>query len=971
MDVPEPLVEPQYLGEIVSNAWSTVGGKGYVKNGEQVTVERDSDAPQTTKFQSGSGKKQMSLKAMFKPQNVKPAKRKADNIIVRLVTMPWHRRYPNVSSAFARLPQEHATWVSKLLDYDIVEMRGIVSDVPEHLTTGTDILVTLRVYILPLAEAFWSEGMETSQEIMLRHRKDSIVKLFKVLSLKPVAGAELDGGNLKKQLAETLRSRKPPAQSGTQMADAVEVADSSEEEEDGEELEKSEIDKIYAKAQTHDISMPEMMEPAAHRPLQTFALTLRNYQRQALQWLTSLELGLDDARDSTSMHPLWSKYHFPSAPDDNGVMDLTEDDKPFYFNPYSGELSLKFPRAERNCRGGILADVGMGKTIMLSALIQTNRTPDPSPSHLSSTRRQLKLNSAFRSDKTARKIAPSTLVVAPTSLLNQWAEELERSAKGGMDVIVWHGQGRLDLESELELDDENDTTIKVVVTSYGVLVSEHSSKTKKSPIFDIQWFRVVLDEAHNIKSRTSKAAKAVYNLKAQRRWAVTGTPIVNRLEDLYSLLKFLDFRPWSEFSFFRSFITIPFLAADRKALEVVQVILEQILLRREKNTLDADGNKIVQLPPKEIVVEKLVFSPAERTFYDAIFATAKNNFDELSRKGLVGKNYTNILAMLMKLRRAVLHPHLIKVKEGSVATDADGDIQMEDFIAKFEEEGNGEFAKEVLSNLDEDENEECALCLDVMDQPVLLPLCSHKFCKSCIIQVLETADMQASKRQCPKCSKGPVHETDLIEVVKRSGDSQSLSQPAAPVITLRRNNFQSSTKLDALLQHLRRLRTTDPTFRAVVFSQFTSFLDLIDQALDRDSFEHLRFDGTMDLKKKTAAINAFRAESKAPKILVISLKAGGVGLNLTTANYVFMMDCWWNSAIENQAIDRIHRLGQTKPVFVRQFIIENTIEGRILKIQKRKTAIVKEAFRGSSTSKADNADPDSVENLKIMFGEGL
>lgn len=100
-------------------------------------------------------------------------------------------------------------------------------------------------------------------------------------------------------------------------------------------------------------------------------------------------------------------------------------------------------------------------------------------------------------------------------------------------------------------------------------------------------------------------------------------------------------------------------------MDVVQVILEQVLLRREKTTLDSEGNRIVQLPPKEvcsglntvphssykptqIVVDVLKFSSAERKFYDTLFVTAKHNFDELNRQGLVSKNYTNILAMLMK-----------------------------------------------------------------------------------------------------------------------------------------------------------------------------------------------------------------------------------------------------------------------------------------------------------------------------------
>ena len=192
-----------------------------------------------------------------------------------------------------------------------------------------------------------------------------------------------------------------------------------------------------------------------------------------------------------------NRYSFPIKPGD-GIFDLTQEERPFYFNPYSGELSLEYPKAQRNCKGGILADeMGMGKTIMVSALIQTLHEPESAeqseePGLLSKTR-QLKLSSAFRT--TARKSPQfskgpaATLIIAPTSLLTQWAEELQRSSKPStMKVLVWHGQNRLDLESAIEDDYEGDERIKVVVTSYGVLASEHAKSEKSganlSPIFE-------------------------------------------------------------------------------------------------------------------------------------------------------------------------------------------------------------------------------------------------------------------------------------------------------------------------------------------------------------------------------------------------------------------------------------------------------------------------------------------------------
>ena len=207
---------------------------------------------------------------------------------------------------------------------------------------------------------------------------------------------------------------------------------------------------------------------------------------------------------------------------------------------------------------------------------------------------------------------------------------------------------------------------------------------------------------------------------------------------------------------------------------------------------------------------------------------------------------------------------------------------------------------------------------------------------------LETCQEQGKDGVCPICSSGPIKEGDLLEVVLKN-ESDAGEGESKPKIVIRKNDFVSSTKIDALIQNLRkssesfsipysdipadnteRIRDQDPHFRAVVFSQFTTFLDIIQVALTRESLSYARFDGTMDLKKRQAAIKSFKDPNGPdgrlrPMVLLISLKAGGVGLNLTNANYAFMvsgslpsvsitrsddvtlqMDCWWNAAVENQ-----------------------------------------------------------------------
>lgn len=123
--------------------------------------------------------------------------------------------------------------------------------------------------------------------------------------------------------------------------------------------------------------------------------------------------------------------------------------------------------------------------------------------------------------------------------------------------------------------------------------------------------------------------------------------------------------------------------------------------------------------------------------------------------------------------------------------------------------------------------------------------------------------------------------------------------------------------------------------KSVVFSQFTSFMSLIEPALARANINFLRLDGSMAQKARAAVLTKFK-DCTTFTVLIISLRAGGVGLNLTSAKRVYMMDPWWSFAIEAQAIDRVHRMGQDDEVKVCRFIVKDSVEERMLKVQDRK-----------------------------------
>lgn len=151
---------------------------------------------------------------------------------------------------------------------------------------------------------------------------------------------------------------------------------------------------------------------------------------------------------------------------------------------------------------------------------------------------------------------------------------------------------------------------------------------------------------------------------------------------------------------------------------------------------------------------------------------------------------------------------------------------------------------------------------------------------------------------------------------------------------LRSINYVPSSKLQALLRSLE-----SHSFKAVIFSQWTGMMNFIESGLKTKSIEFTRLDGSLSQKEREKVLQLFQ-ESTGPRVLLASLRACGVGLNLTSASYVYLMDPWWNASVENQAIDRVHRLGQVRPVVVTRYIMRDTVEEKMLSIQAQKSKLV-------------------------------
>ena len=421
--------------------------------------------------------------------------------------------------------------------------------------------------------------------------------------------------------------------------------------------------------------------------------------------------------------------------------------------PYQREGVAWLTLLSEAALGGILADdMGLGKTVQTLAALRGR-----------------------------------ALVVCPTSLLFNWAREIERF-RPSLRVSRYHGAGR-----------KLDATADVTLTSYGTLRVDVEMLARET------WDAVVLDEAQAIKNPDSQAARAAYQLRARLKLALSGTPVENRLEELFSLMHFANPGLLGARSDFRARFDEPIAAGDASATARLREIVRPFVLRRVKRDVAPE------LPPRTEDVMWVELSEDERAAYDTVRAATQK---ELVEAVDGGRGVLAALEALLRLRQAACHSGLLPGREAS-----------------------------------------------------------------------------------------------------------------------------TSSKVERLAAEL--VAASESGHKALVFSQWTGLLDRVEPALAAAGLAFTRLDGST--RDREAVVERFQSDG-GPPVLLLSLKAGGTGLNLTAADHVFLLDPWWNPAAEDQAADRAHRIGQDKPVFVHRLVARDTVEERVLALQDRKRALVDAAL---------------------------
>ncbi|KAH9212709.1 SNF2 family N-terminal domain-containing protein [Leptodontidium sp. 2 PMI_412] len=594
---------------------------------------------------------------------------------------------------------------------------------------------------------------------------------------------------------------------------------------------------------------------------------LNQHQEEALDFMSQRE------SDSISEdYSLWTK--------------LKEGEQNFFEHKITGHRTERPPKENI---GGILADeMGLGKT--LTTLATIIRSSEASMSFAASRDQSLHLGIGNPSDSIVNSRA--TFVIVPSStIIDVWVKEVNMRCAGSLVVNIYHGRGRA-------VDPRSLANSDIVLSTYHTVAAE--AMDIESPLKSIVWFRIVLDEAHTIRQMKTKLYQSVSKLSAQYRWCLTGTPIQNGLEDLASLVCFIRSPNLNSVTEFRKHILYPMAKGTREGVQNLRMLLDSICLRRT--------NRLLSLP-RVVRKDRFVnFSPTERELYiktQSDMIAAIKQHDSRDRNS---KDYFGVFQLQLQLRRLCNHGTFQK----SVAGTSPEDLRFDQ--------------RQLFSLLPDTGMRACLMCKDLIKAVGSSKIsgsgsftpCGHLLCLGCFPQyTAEALKVSRTSDRCPLCKAklgSQYAETQWIES----------PEPSAALSFCKENIDRNctSSKIEALV---REIRSSPNEGKSIVFSCWTRSLDLTAHFLAMAQVKFLRIDGNCTMSQRQKILDDFDVESEI-RILLMTTGTGAIGLNLTIANRVFILEPQWNPMVETQAIGRVLRMGQGRSVKIVRFMVKGTIE---------------------------------------------
>ncbi|XP_054987494.1 transcription termination factor 2 [Sorex araneus] len=578
-------------------------------------------------------------------------------------------------------------------------------------------------------------------------------------------------------------------------------------------------------------------------------------------------------------------------------------------------------RESQKPQGGILADdMGLGKTLTMIALILTQKNQE----RIKEKNNKIAVTWLSREDS-SEFVSHGTLIVCPASLIHHWKNEVEKRVNNSrLRVCLYHGPHREQRARVLATHD-------IVITTYSILAKEVPTKKQEeespgrdlsmegtsTPLLRITWARIILDEAHNIRNPQVQTSLAVYKLRAQARWVVTGTPIQNNLLDMFSLLKFLRCSPFDDFTLWKSQVD----NGSQKGGERLSIVTKSLLLRRTKDQLDSSGKPLVMLPQRKLQLHRLKLSQAEQTVYSVLFARS----------------------------RSAMQSYLKRHESGDCKTGGNPDNPFSRVAQEF-----GPSGLEHAAAVDSPRSS----TVHILSQLLRLRQCC------CHLSLLKSA-------LDPTELKGEGLVLSLEEQLSALTLSELVTSESSSTVALNGKCFKmelfedarESTKISSLLAELEAIRRHSASQKSVIVSQWTSMLKVVALHLKKQGLTYASIDGSVNPKQRMDLVEEFNS-SRGPQVMLISLLAGGVGLNLTGGNHLFLLDMHWNPSLEDQACDRIYRVGQEKDVVIHRFVCEGTVEEKILQLQEKKKNLARQVLSGSKESRIKL----TLADLRVLFG---
>ncbi|KAL8662377.1 MAG: hypothetical protein Q9202_004772 [Teloschistes flavicans] len=610
---------------------------------------------------------------------------------------------------------------------------------------------------------------------------------------------------------------------------------------------------------------------------------LYRHQRQALMFMMQRESGW----------ALDGRYQ------DIWKAETDEQGQKVYSNYITGEKQMRPPE---QFKGGLLIDApGLGKSLSILALIAADLDGRNDPDRRPHTKCQ-------------------TLLVVPKSLIETWKDELLKHLKPSSTVRSreYYGKGRKDL---LESLDE----YTLVITTYSVVRKDWNESVKRGDLdqrkietlHDVCWRRVVLDEAHIARETSKTFAKSICALRADRRWAVTGTPIQNRLTDLYSLFKFLQCYPFSNLKVFNNHVTRNWKANDPIAVAKLKNLVNCLSIGRPKDT--------IELPPRNDVLVPVQLGVQEEQLHQAIQRDARHNLDIAN-----GDSLFNTLRQVNLLRLVCNHGLRSNGSDQYHQSFSTKEVAWTQRAAQWRFDhldalglaqcSNPGCNQDLSSSLPQDTEHEHE------DEPYiekdLTILCSGCHAKGSKDTSSYIAVCHHSPRQ---------HHGDASAECNNTFDGEDTFSMSQNQSTLIPPDYVPP-KIKRLIRDLQEVPANT---KSVVFSSWTKTLEIVRCQLSSKSIRSIGLDGTMSSTSRAKTLRAFRND-EGIKVLLATISCGGVGLDLTAASRAFIIEPQWNPMSESQALDRVHRLGQKKEVVLTRYITIGTWEQKVVTVQRKK-----------------------------------